>query len=79
MLTIAVDAMGGDYAPKAEVEGAVQAARCLGVKVVLVGQEEDMVQKELAQHSDHRKLPIEIVQRARSASPWTITRRAPFA
>src|SRR5580704_8777797 len=60
MLTIAVDAMGGDYAPKAEVEGAVQAARCLGVKVVLVGQEE-VVQKELAQHSDHRKLPIEIV------------------
>ena len=27
MLTIAVDAMGGDHAPKAEVEGAVRAAR----------------------------------------------------
>src|ERR1700683_798292 len=60
MLTIAVDAMGGDFAPKAEVEGAVQAVRSLGVKVVLVGQEE-AVRKELAQYSDHRKLPIEIV------------------
>jgi glycerol-3-phosphate acyltransferase PlsX len=60
MLTIAVDAMGGDYAPKSEVEGAVQAARNLGVKVVLVGPAE-VVQKELAQHRDYRELPIEIV------------------
>src|SRR6204780_2343223 len=60
MLTIAVDAMGGDFAPKAEVQGAVQAVRSLGVKVVLVGQEE-AVRNELAQYSDHRKLPIEIV------------------
>ena len=60
MLTIAVDAMGGDHAPKAEVEGAVAAARDLGVKVVLVGQQE-LVRKELAQYSDHRQLPIEIV------------------
>ena len=29
MLTIAVDAMGGDHAPKAEVEGAIRAARSL--------------------------------------------------
>ena len=36
MLTIAVDAMGGDHAPKAEVEGAIRAARHLGVKVILV-------------------------------------------
>src|SRR6202050_5838536 len=60
MLTIAVDAMGGDFAPKAEVEGAVQAVRNLGVKVVLVGQAES-VQRELAQYTDHRELPIEIV------------------
>ena len=60
MLTIAVDAMGGDHAPKAEVEGAIAAARDLGVKVVLVGQQE-LVRKELAQYSDHRQLPIEIV------------------
>ena len=37
MLTIAVDAMGGDHAPKSEVEGAIQAARALPVRVILVG------------------------------------------
>jgi glycerol-3-phosphate acyltransferase PlsX len=60
MLTIAVDAMGGDYAPKSEVEGAVRAARTLGVKVILVGQQE-VVKRELAEHGDARGLPIEIV------------------
>jgi glycerol-3-phosphate acyltransferase PlsX len=60
MLTIAVDAMGGDFAPKSEVEGAVHAARKLGVKVVLVGQVES-VKAELAQYRDYRDLPIEIV------------------
>lgn len=59
MLTIAVDAMGGDHAPKAEVEGAVRAARSLDVKVILVGQQ-DVIQRELAQHDDYRDLPIEI-------------------
>ena len=37
MLPIAVDAMGGDNAPLQIVEGAAQAARDLGVPVVLVG------------------------------------------
>src|SRR5215467_1710443 len=60
MLTIAVDAMGGDRAPNPEVEGAVRAARSLGVKVVLVGQQ-DVVQRELQQHEGYRDLPIEIV------------------
>src|SRR5262245_22020955 len=60
MVTIAVDAMGGDHAPKSEVEGAVQAARTLGVKVVLVGQEA-LVRRELDHYEDHRRLPIEVV------------------
>ncbi len=60
MLTIAVDAMGGDHAPKAEVEGAVRAARTLGVKVILVGQEE-LVCRELEQHDGARLLPIDVV------------------
>src|SRR5215471_13755092 len=60
MLTIAVDAMGGDRFPSVEVDGAVRAARDLGVKVVLVGQQ-DAVKRELQQHSDYRDLPIEIV------------------
>lgn len=60
MLTIALDAMGGDHAPKIEVEGAVRAARSLGVKVILVGQQ-DLVRRELEQYEDYRQLPIEIV------------------
>ena len=59
MLTIALDAMGGDHCPKSEVTGALQAARSLGVRVILVGREE-VIRRELGQHSDWRKLPIEI-------------------
>src|SRR3984957_15498544 len=59
MITIAVDAMGGDHAPRPEVEGAVQAARELGVRLLLVGLVPE-VKKELGKHS-HRGLPIEIV------------------
>ena len=40
MLTIAVDAMGGDHAPKAEVEGAIRAATSLDLRVILVGHED---------------------------------------
>jgi phosphate acyltransferase len=46
---IALDAMGGDHAPAAMVEGAVWAAR-EGVAVVLVGRE-DEVRRELAKHN----------------------------
>jgi len=60
MLTIAVDAMGGDHAPKSEVDGAVRAARTLGVKVILVGRE-DVVRRELQEHDGYRDLPIEIL------------------
>ncbi len=60
MVTIAVDAMGGDHAPRPEVEGALSAVRQLGVKVILAGQE-DLVRKELEQHDGWRELPIEIV------------------
>ena len=59
MITIAVDAMGGDHAPRPEVEAAVLAARELGVRVLLVGQPA-VVKHELARHS-HRGLPIELV------------------
>jgi phosphate acyltransferase len=59
MTTIAVDAMGGDHAPRAEVEGALLAARELGVRILLVGIEEK-VKQELARHST-RNLPIEVV------------------
>ena len=59
MLTIAVDAMGGDTAPKTEVEGAIRAVRSLDIRVILVGRE-DLLRKELEQHADIADLPIEI-------------------
>jgi len=62
MTIIALDAMGGDHAPRAEVEGAVLAARELGVRVMLVGIEEK-VRQELNRHR-HRGLPIEILHAA---------------
>ena len=59
MTTIAVDAMGGDHAPRPEVEGAVLAARQFGVKILLVGQPAEL-RRELARHSVHG-LSIEVV------------------
>ena len=59
MVTIAVDAMGGDHAPKSEVEGAIRAVRHLPVSVVLVGQEQ-VLRTELSAHPGWEKLPITI-------------------
>lgn len=59
-ITIAVDAMGADRAPKPEVEGAILAARQCDVRVLLVGQQ-DVVRAELANHPEARSLPIEVV------------------
>lgn len=39
-MKVAVDAMGGDHAPKAVVQGAVEAAQRLGIDVTLVGDRE---------------------------------------
>ncbi len=59
MITIAVDAMGGDHAPRPEVEGSVLAAREFGVQILLVGQP-NLVRGELAKHAG-ANLPIEVV------------------
>ena len=59
MITVALDAMGGDHAPRVEVEGAVEAATQLGVRILLVGVEET-VQAELKRHRA-ANLPIEVV------------------
>jgi phosphate acyltransferase len=56
---IALDAMGGDFAPGEIVLGGVQAARELGVGVLLVGQESS-IQAELARQ-DTTGLDLEIV------------------
>ncbi|MCS7314936.1 MAG: phosphate acyltransferase PlsX [Bryobacterales bacterium] len=60
MIRIAVDAMGGDHAPKSEVEGAIRAAKALGVEVLLVGPQ-DVLSRELAAQDSARSLPIRIV------------------
>jgi glycerol-3-phosphate acyltransferase PlsX len=59
MVTIALDAMGGDHFPKPEVEGAIQAVKAFPVRVILVGREE-VVGRELERHSGWQSLPIEI-------------------
>src|SRR5262249_23681166 len=57
---IALDAMGSDKAPKPEIEGALQAARHHGVRVLLVGQE-SRLKADLARYPGSRHLPIEVV------------------
>jgi len=48
-MRIAVDAMGGDFGPKATVPGALQAAEDFGVDILLVGLE-GAVRREVAKH-----------------------------
>jgi glycerol-3-phosphate acyltransferase PlsX len=59
-MRIAVDAMGGDHAPAQIVDGAVAAARHLGIGVDLVGREE-AVRAELARHADAEGLDVRVI------------------
>lgn len=52
---VAIDAMGGDHAPAATVEGAVLASQ--QVDVLLVGRSED-IEKELARHEGYGNIQI---------------------
>src|SRR5688572_13785411 len=52
-MPIAVDAMGGDYAPQSAVEGAFRAATEDGASVLLVG-DRVRVEAELRKWGDHR-------------------------
>jgi glycerol-3-phosphate acyltransferase PlsX len=76
-MKIAVDAMGGDFAPQVIVEGAFLAAKEYGAKVVLVG-DEDQVSKELSKYPTS-KLAIYIHHApfvvAMHDSPSTVIRR----
>lgn len=78
-LAIAVDAMGGDHAPAAVVEGAIAAARALDLGVVLVGPEA-RVHDELARRSIDG-LDIRVVDApdvvAMDESPLAALRRKP--
>jgi phosphate acyltransferase len=61
-MKIIVDAMGGDHAPAVVVEGAVAAARDLGIELVLVGRR-SAVEAELGKH-DTAGLPLSLVHAA---------------
>jgi len=61
MVTIALDAMGGDKAPVPEVEGAIHAAKEFGHRILLVG-DGPTVKQALRTHDGSAKgLPIEVV------------------
>jgi glycerol-3-phosphate acyltransferase PlsX len=82
MIRIAVDAMGGDQAPSAVVDGAVAAARHLDVRVVLVGSTAP-VRSALAQHADLPQAALDIVEApdvvGMADSPAATLRRKPRA
>ncbi len=63
MIRIALDAMGGDNAPRAEIEGVALALRDLppGIQIQLVGRTAD-IQAELAKHKDLDASRVQIVE-----------------
>ena len=58
-ITVAIDAMGGDNAPSAPVEGAVLAAQNGQTRILLVGDQE-LLETELEKY-DTKELPISII------------------
>lgn len=76
--TVALDAMGGDFAPANPVAGAVLAARELKSQVILVGREEE-IRKELAKQSAQDIPSISVVHASESVgmdeAPSTAIRR----
>jgi glycerol-3-phosphate acyltransferase PlsX len=82
LVTIAVDAMGGDHAPGVVVEGVVLAARELGATIALVGPT-DRLREALRRYPDADRLPISIVEAPESIlmeeAPLAALRRKPRA
>jgi phosphate acyltransferase len=59
-IRVALDAMGGDFAPGETVRGAVLAARRGDVEVILTGPL-SVLEEELSKYDDYRSLPIRCV------------------
>ncbi|HXW86200.1 MAG TPA: phosphate--acyl-ACP acyltransferase, partial [Candidatus Bathyarchaeia archaeon] len=57
---IAIDAMGGDYAPDAVVQGALIAAR-QGIDVVLFGNQKELTSLLFQYENSWQKLPVKII------------------
>jgi glycerol-3-phosphate acyltransferase PlsX len=60
-MRIAVDAMGGDHAPARIVDGALAAARHLGIGVDLIGRV-GAIRDELARHDDVSLLDVQVIE-----------------
>jgi len=77
-MKIALDAMGGDFAPQTIVEGGVLAAREHGIPVVLVG-EEKKIRQEAGKYPESNSLPLTFVHASEAVgmdeSPLTAIRR----
>lgn len=77
-MKIAVDAMGGDFAPQSIVEGAVLAAREHGIPIALVG-EEKTIRREAAKYPGSDSLPLTFVHASEAVgmdeSPLTPIRK----
>jgi glycerol-3-phosphate acyltransferase PlsX len=82
MVTIAVDAMGGDHAPGVVVEGVVLAARELGAAIALVGPT-DRLREALRRYPDAERLPISLIEAPEAIlmdeAPLAALRRKPRA
>lgn len=87
-MKIAVDAMGGDDAPRVTVEGAIIAAREYDISPILVG-DETKIRQELSKHnvmglpisivhaSQHVEMhesPSSVVRKKRDSSIWVATK-----
>jgi glycerol-3-phosphate acyltransferase PlsX len=59
-MRIAIDAMGGDHAPARPVDGALAAARHLGLGVDLVGRA-DLIRAEIERHPDAATLDVRVI------------------
>ena len=81
-MRIAVDVMGGDFAPAHPVDGAVAASRTYGIGVDLIGREA-AIRAELARHPDIDGLDVRIIDAPdvieMSESPALALRRKPRA
>ncbi len=79
---IAVDATGGDFAPRNIVDGALVAARHLELGVILVGASE-LLRDELRRHDDADRLDVTVVDAPDTIgmheSPAAALRRKPRA
>jgi phosphate acyltransferase len=79
-MRIAIDAMGGDDAPRSVVDGALVAARHLQVGLLLVG-ERAAIERELARHPGISSIDVQILDApdriAMAEAPATALRRKP--